>query len=149
MIAVESSAVIKRAPQEILDFVLDVASYRRADHKIGPVYRVRPDSNDVIVSFIGQLRGLPTPTTQRMRLTPGERIDVSFVPNWQSRMLGFHGSFDCRPGSGGTYVTHRYTFDFKGPARLLEPYLRKWLQTDITEEVQRMKAILEDAERMK
>lgn len=148
MITAESSAVIQRTPQEILDFVMDVASYRRADHKIGRVWSVRREDNNVIASFVGQLRGLPVPTTQRMHLTPGKRIDVSIVPNWQRRMLGFHGSFECQPVLSGTEVTYRYTFDLKGPIRLLEPYLRRWLQTDIPAEVQRMKAILEKSEHL-
>lgn len=105
MITAESSAVIQRTPQEILDFVMDVASYRRADHKIGRVWSVRREDNNVIASFVGQLRGLPVPTTQRMHLTPGKRIDVSIVPNWQRRMLGFHASFECQPVLGGTEVT--------------------------------------------
>jgi hypothetical protein len=83
-----------------------------------------------------------------MRLTPGERVDVSNEPSWQDRLVDFHGEFVCRPGppgSGTTVVTHRYTFCFKGPGRLLEPLVRRWLQGDIRCEVGRLRSILERA----
>jgi hypothetical protein len=143
MIDVQASEVIDRPARDILGSVMDLDRYRVADHKILKVGSIRREGNDAVVSFRSRARGLPALARQRMHLVPGQRIDVTNVPSWQDRLVGFKGSF-CEPASGGTRVTHRYVFDFKGPARwILEPYLRTWMARDITAEVARMKQVME------
>ncbi len=144
MIDVQATEVINRSPDDILGFVMDLDRYRAADHKILKVHSIQREGNDAEVSFRSRARGLPALARQRMHLVPGQRIDVTNVPSWQDRLVHFQGSFVCEPAPGGTRVTHRYVFDFKGPARwILEPYLRTWMARDITDEVARMKHVME------
>lgn len=43
----------------------------------------------------------------------------------------------------GTVVTHREVFDFKRPWRwVLEPLLRRWLESDVVEEMVRFKELV-------
>jgi hypothetical protein len=144
MIDVQATEVIDRSAEDILGFVMDLDAYRSADHKIGKVRSIRREGDDAVVSFRSRARGLPALARQRMHLVPGQRIDVTNVASWQDRLVHFEGSFACEPAPGGTRVTHRYVFDFKGPARwILEPYLHTWMAQDIRAEVARMKRIME------
>jgi hypothetical protein len=146
MIDVQATEVIDRSPDDILEYVMDLDRYRAADHKIVKVLSFHRDGNDAVVAFRSRARGLTARARQRMRLVPGQRIDVTNVPSWQDRLVGFEGSFVCEPVSGGTRVTHRYVFDFKGPGRwIAEPYFRRWMARDIAEEVGRMKQLMEAA----
>jgi Polyketide cyclase / dehydrase and lipid transport len=142
----EGRAVIKRAPDEILDFVMDLHRYRHADVKIRKVASVERTGDEATVKFRSRLRGLPTPTvTQLVTLTPGKRIDIRSAPNWMERMVEFEGFVTCEEGDEGTEVVHRETFRFKGPVGfLMERYLKSWIAQDLVDEVNRMKEILED-----
>lgn len=143
MFVVEASEQISASAQDVLDFVMDVDRYRQADHKIRRVRRVERRGDDVVVSMWTRAGGLPVPATQRLRLTPERRIDVTNEPSWQDHLVDFHGEFICEPGPPGVNVTHRYTFSFKGIGRLFEPLVRSWLQRDIVDEVRRLRSILE------
>jgi hypothetical protein len=145
MIVVEASARVSAGAAEVLEFVLDVDRYRQADHKIRRVRRLERRGDDVVVAMWTRVRGVPVAARQRMHLTPGERIDVYNEPSWQDRFTDFHGEFICRPATGGTEVTHRYTFTFKGPARAVVPLLAGWLARDIDQEVARLAAIFNSA----
>lgn len=143
MFVVEATEHIDATADEVLAFVMDLDRYRQADHKIRRVRSTRREGDDVVVSMWTRAGGLPVPATQRLRLSPGERIDVTNEPSWQDRMVDFRGEFVCEPVPEGVKVTHRYTFSFKGPGKLLEPLLRSWLTRDIKNEVRRMRLILE------
>jgi hypothetical protein len=52
--------VVTRSAEEILEFVMGVDSYHRADHKIGRVRSLRRDGEDVIVVL-----GASDPGSQR------------------------------------------------------------------------------------
>lgn len=150
MFSVEASDEVRASPEEILAFVMDVDRYRRADHKIRSIRHLERHGDEVVVAMWTRAGGFPVATTQRMRLTPGHRIDVTNEPSWQDRLVDFHGEFVCQPptgGAGATRVTHRYTFSFKGPGRLLEPLIHRWLQRDIRREVARLRTIVEEEER--
>lgn len=148
MIDVEATEVIDRSPDDILEFVMDLDRYRAADHKIVKVLSIQRDGHHAVVAFRSRARGLPARARQRMRLTPGRRIDVTNVPSWQDRLVRFEGSFVCEPLARGTRVTHRYVFDFTGPGRwIVEPYLRRWMARDIAAEVGRMKELMESSPR--
>lgn len=143
MIVVEATATVRAGPDEVLEFVLDVDRYRQADHKIRRVRSMQRQGDDVVVSMWTRVRGLPVAATQRMHLTPGQRIDVVNEPSWQDRFAGFHGEFVCLATPAGTQVTHRYTFTFKGPARVIEPLLAGWLRRDISQEVGRLAGLVD------
>jgi polyketide cyclase/dehydrase/lipid transport protein len=140
----EGTASIRRTPRDILEFVLDVDRYRRADLKIGRVHHVYREGNKGMVRHNGRLLGLPTPAvTLSFELTPHSRLDFNglAVP-WP--LEAFEGSFTCEEGAEGTRVVHRDCFRF-GPliGRLFEVVFGGWLARDTPAEVQRMKSILE------
>lgn len=144
MICGEATTTVGVSPDEVLAFVADIDRYRRADTKIGRVRRVERDGDDVVVRFRARIRGLPGPVAhQRMHITPGERIDITDMPSWQTRLLTFHGSVTCEATAKGTTVTHREEFHFHGPLRpLLDRVLGRWLAEDVVAEVQRMSLLL-------
>jgi len=141
---VEASTEISASAENVLAFVMDLDRYRQADHKIRRVRTLRCGGDEVVVSTWTRIRGLPVPAIQRLKLTAGERIDVTIEPSWRDRLADFHGEFVCTPTSeGAVRVTHRYTFNFKGLGRMAEPFLRDWMARDIKAEVGRIKSVLE------
>lgn len=46
---------------EVFEFVIDLERYRRADHKIGCVGKVRRSGDTGTVEFSGRIRRLPGP----------------------------------------------------------------------------------------
>jgi hypothetical protein len=52
--------VVTRSAEEILEFVMGVDSYHRADHKIGRVRSLRRDGEGVIASFWGRATRVPS-----------------------------------------------------------------------------------------
>jgi hypothetical protein len=143
MVVVEASQVVRAGPGEVLELVMDLERYRAADRKIRRVRWVEREGDMAVACFWARFRGVPVLATQRMSLTPGKRIEVRNVPSWQDRIVRFEGSFECEPEDGGTLVTHRYRFDFRGPFRLVaEPLVRGWMERDIAEEVSRIAEVL-------
>jgi hypothetical protein len=141
---VEATELVEAGPGAVLDFVMDIDRYRQADHKIRRIRHVERHGDEVVVSMWTRAGGLPVPATQRMVRSGDERIDVRNEPSWQDRLVDFHGEFICQPGDGSTTrVTHRYRFSLKGPGRLAEPMIRRWLARDIVAEVRRLRAIVE------
>jgi carbon monoxide dehydrogenase subunit G len=144
VITVQADTVVNRPAEDILEFVMDAERYRQADHKLWRVRSVERTGNEAVVRMIGRARGMPMPTAQRMVLTPGRSIEVRNLPSWQDRFMDFTGTFRCDPVDGGTRVTHRYVFDFRGPLRpVAERFLASWLDEDIHAEVGRLKDLLE------
>ena len=141
----EGEATIGRPAKDVLEFVLDVERYRRADRKIGHVYWVRRTGKHTgSVRHRGKLRGMPTPAvTLGFKLTPYSRLDFDGegLP-WPLR--GFEGSFTCDETAEGTRVIHRECFilgPIAGP--MFEAVLGRWISRDTPAEVLRMKRILE------
>jgi len=140
----EGSALIRRDPREVMEFVLDVERYRQADHKIGRVHWIRGDGNTGEVRHGGRFVGIPAPAvTLGFELTPFSRLDFKGVSTpWPLR--GFDGFFSCEKTMEGTRVTHRECLIF-GPVmgRILKPLIAPWLSGDTPAEVKRIKSILE------
>ena len=146
MICGEGTAVIRRAPRDVLEYVLDLPRYAEADHKIRWIREVVRDGNQGHVRHGGMVRGLPgPPVTLTFELEPYSRLVFRNAPTGLGRwVFGFEGSFTCDETSEGTRVVHRECFEFPAPLRwVAEPYLRDWLPRDTSEEMLRMKAILE------
>lgn len=144
MIYGEATTTVDVGPDEVLAFVVDLDRYRQADTKIGRVRSVRRDGNDVVVRFRSRVRNLPGPVAhQRMHVVPRERVDITDMPAWSSRLVTFRGSVTCQLTASGTKVTHREEFHFRGPLRpLLDRFLGRWLAEDVDAEVQRMGELL-------
>jgi hypothetical protein len=143
LVVVSATTTVRASPQQVLSFVLDLARYREADHKIARVRWQERRADEVLAALWTRAGPLPVPVTQRLVLSPWERIDVTNEPSVMDRLVGFHGEFVCRGDSPWTEVTHRYRFELHGPARLAAPLLRRVLQRDIEQEVARLRAILE------
>ncbi len=140
------SAVIRCDPSTVLEFVLDVDSYRQADHKIGRLRYIRRHGNKGQMRHGGRFLGLPAPAaTLAFDLTPSSRLDFRGVSMpWPVR--GFHGSFTCDLTPQGTRVTHTECF-ILGPVsgRVLRTLFGRWLARDTQNEVLRMKHLLDAA----
>ena len=140
----EGSATIRRPCRDVLEFVLDVNQYRRADLKIGRVHWVRREGNSGFVRHDGRFMGLPAPpVTLSFLLTPYSRLDFRGVEMpWPLR--GFDGFFMCEEAPEGTRVTHQECFRI---APMVAPVLRilfsGWLARDTAAEVERIKNLLE------
>lgn len=140
----EGAAVIRRDPKDVLEFVLDVDRYRRADLKIGRLHWIRRDGNGGLVRHGGRFVGLPAPAvTLSFKLLPYSRLDFQGeeVP-WPLR--GFEGDFTCEETTEGTLVTHRECFvlgPIAGP--MFRAVFGGWLSHDTPAEIMRMKRILE------
>lgn len=151
MVEARVTETIHCTPEELLDFVMDPERYAEVDDKIGTIEWVRREPNVTEFRFRGKLPGLPGPAPKlvsRMRLSPGERIDVGLPPvrenNLVKRMVDVSASWVCAPAELGTTVTRTLRFDFKPPARwLAEPVLRRTLQPDVENEIRQAKAYLE------
>jgi hypothetical protein len=138
------TAVIRREPRDILEFVLDVDRYSQADFKVGKVRAFQRTGNSGEVRHDGRFLGIRAPAvTLAFRLTPSSRLDfLGVAMPWPIR--GFDGYFTCEPSAVGTKVVHREAFSF-GPilGRILGPLVSAWLSRDTPAEVVRMKRILE------
>jgi hypothetical protein len=145
MIVGQARAVVAVSPAEVLEFVLDLDRYRQADHKIGRVGPVKRDGAGGTAVFSGRIKGLPGPSgTYPFTLTPTSLIFGSPIAGAARWFLNFEGSFECEVSGEETVVTHREVFDFKPPWRwFLDPFLRRWLENDTTEEMLRLKALIE------
>ncbi|MEO8898231.1 MAG: SRPBCC family protein [Candidatus Dormibacter sp.] len=137
-------ATIRCEPADVLEFVLDVDQYRKADHKIGRVHFARRDGNRGEVRHNGRVLGVPAPAaTLAFELTPSSMLDFRGVSlPWPLR--AFHGSFTCEATPSGTRVVHRECFTF-GPVAgpLVRLVFGRLLGLDTQAEVVRMKRLLE------
>jgi Polyketide cyclase / dehydrase and lipid transport len=140
----EASATVGVGPSDVFEFVLDLDRYRLADHKIGRVGAIERSGDRGTVTFSGRIRGLPGPSgTYPFVLTPSRLVFGSAVSGPARWFLDFEGTFECAVTDHGTVVTHRESFDFKSPWRwMLEPLLRRWLESDIAQEMVRFEKLV-------
>lgn len=149
MLTVEATETIFRPPDDVLAFVMDPERYALVDRKIRPIRWVRRDGNLCEFAFRPSLLGIPgPPTVSRMRLTPGERVDVQLAPAPANRMtrllVEVEAAFVCTPVDGGTRLDRRLSFRFRPVVRwLAEPLLRRGLARDVRDEVRLAKEHLE------
>jgi hypothetical protein len=151
MVRVMVQREIQCTPDDFLALVMDAERYAEVDAKLGRIDWVRRDGDVVDFQFRSRLPGMvgPEPTVvSRMRLTPGERVDVEYAPPPHNRLVrrisDFSASFVCEPTTDGTRVTRTIEMRFVPPLRwFVEPILRKTLPPDIENEVDGAKELLE------
>ncbi len=151
MAKVTVERTIRCNPQEVLAFVLDVRRYSEVDAKIGPIDWVRSDGEVTDFRFRPRLPGIPgsaLKSVSRMRLSPGERVDVTYPPLPQNRLVRrvstFTASFVCEPVAGGTRLRRTISIELVPALRwLVEPVLRRTLPGDVEREVSGAKDHLE------
>jgi hypothetical protein len=144
MIVGEASTIVSASPRDVFEFVLDLNRYRHADRKIGRVGALHRDGDSGTVKFSGRIKGLPGPAGVYPFTVTGSRLQFGSPIAGPARwFLDFEGTFDCDETADGTVVTHREAFAFKRPWRwLAEPLLRRWLETDTTDEMVRFKELV-------
>jgi hypothetical protein len=155
MIRVTVERTVRCRPEEFLALVMDPERYARVDDKLGRIDWVRREGDVTEFRFRSRLPGLPGPAPKvvsRMRLTPGERVDVAYAPPPHNRLVrrvsSFAASFVCTPVDGGTRVARTIAIGFPPLLRpLVEPILRRTLRPDVEREVQGAKDLLERAHR--
>ena len=137
-----TTRVLGCSAEAFLAFVLDVERYREVDNKIGPIDWVRTEGLVTEFRFRPTLPGLPPApkVVSRMRLTPGQRIDIDYSPLPQNRLARristFTASFECAPDEGGTRVTRTISIGIPRLFRVLEgPLLQRRLQRSIEREL--------------
>ena len=129
--------------RRVLEFVLDLEQYRRADTKIGRVTRpaVLDADNRGRARYWGRMRGMPpAPDTNLVELEPWRALTFTGAPRQPARLvLDFTGRFECDERADGCVLTHSYELTFRRPFRwLYEPMLRRWLQAELDEELDRV-----------
>ena len=145
MLSVERSVQMSAAPREVLELVCDLRAYMVFDTKIVKVIENPPIDSDGtgFVVLRGSIRGLRGPK-QRQSVKLDRWWSVTFTsdgPWLADRLMWMRGQFVAQPFSGGSLVTHSYRFRFKGPlGPLIERYARSWLDQDLHDELQRIKA---------
>lgn len=142
MLRTEATVTVDRPAGAVLDWIGDLERYRRADRKITKVVLQEPGR----VRYRGRLRGLPTPVDEQTVHRDGDRsLTFRGARRWTRQLLDFEGGFRCSPSGAGTTVVHYEEFGFKpAPVRwLAEAWLRRWLQRDVEDEVQRLKWLVE------
>ena len=145
MLSAEGSVQVAASPREVLEFACDLRAYMTLDGKIVNVYEdpsIDSDGNGFAV-IRGSVRGIRSPK-QRLAVKLDRWWSVSFEsagPWLTDRLMWFRGGLVAQPSHGGSWVTHSYRFRFKGPlGPLMELYARNWLEQDLHDELQRMKA---------
>lgn len=152
-IQVEATAVVDATPREVLEFVLDLRSYKEVDDKIVRVLGVKgPDANGVgSVSFLGSMPGLPlppAPDSQTYLLDRWSSLQFTGKRRRPARLVfDFVGVVECIPNAdGGTAVRHAYNLGFRGPFRRFEPRIESELSVHLEEEMQKLKRRLDGQE---
>lgn len=143
--------IVRCAPEEFLALVMDAERYAEVDDKLGRIDWVRREGDVTEFRFRSRLPGIPGPgpkIVSRMRLTPGERVDVEYAPLPQNRVprriSTFAASFVCAPVAEGTRVIRTIEIGFVPVIGLLvEPILRRTLQPDVEREIKGAKELLE------
>ena len=126
--------------------MLDLERYREADTKIGKVTQpVGSTTTGWAAAYWGRLRGTPpAPDRNIVRLTPWSELTFTGAPRQPARLVfAFTGRFACTEVDDGCEVTHGYEMTFRRPFRwIYEPLLRTWLQSELEDELDRVKQIL-------
>ncbi|RBM17997.1 hypothetical protein DI005_20380 [Prauserella sp. PE36] len=155
MARVTVERTVRCTPEEFLALVMDAERYAQIDDKLGRIDWVRRDGDITQFKFRSRLPGLPGPAPKvvsRMRLTPGERVDIEYAPPPHNRLVRrlstFAASFVCEPAEDGTKVTRSIEIGFPPALRwLTEPLLRRALRPDVEREIDGAKELLERTRR--
>lgn len=164
VVRVRVDEVVDASVEQVLSLVMDIERYAGVDKKIRPVLWHRRGGNVVRFACRPKLVGLRQPkVVQYAQLTPGERIDIGFMPLPANRLAHalarFRASFECRPldgqqvegrqvdgrqGEHRTHLVRTLEFEFTPALRwLFEPLFRRRLEPEVREEVRRAKQHLE------
>lgn len=137
---------IARPAAEILDWVLELDGYARADRKFGRIHEVVDHGDTGTARYSARFRGVPTPAdTQRWwRSADGRRLDFRSSPSYNARHVAwFEGWFVCDERPGATRVTHVERLHVHRPfATPLRWWLGSWWAAEVPGELARMRELL-------
>jgi carbon monoxide dehydrogenase subunit G len=134
-------------PQEVFDFVIDPAQYRKADTKIVAVTKLgdRPDGMVAREDgrFMNTFRGT---VINGYRWDPPHRLELSLEHGFPR---SFRAWFEIDEVEGGTRVRHVEEIDIgKGPIGWLhDAVARRWWERSVQQEVREIARLMEAGER--
>ena len=150
MFDARTTEFIRAAPEDVLEFIMDVERYAEIDEKIRSLLWVRRMGNLTEFAFRPKLAGLIGPTLVSQEwLTPGRgRVDIVLAPaphNLLIRLITkYEASFECVAVPGGTEVTRSERFRLNPPFRwVFESFLRRHMPTLVQKELHLAKQKLE------
>ncbi len=142
-VSAAATATVTASAQEVLEYVLDLDRYRLLDSKILRV-SATPNldaSGTGTLKMWGKLPWMPpAPDHHDVNLTRWTQLTFTGARGRPARLVfDFTGRFDCEPlDDRSTVVTHSYEFSFRGPFKLAEPRIGRWLQSDVEREVREL-----------
>jgi hypothetical protein len=135
MISGEGTAHIPGATaQEVFDFVLDPATYTKADIKVVWVTKLADLPDGMIAREDGRFLGrFPGSVITRYRWEPPHHIDVTLVHGIPEQM---HAWFEISENGSGAAVRHVETISMPRPfGRLWDLAAQKWFAGSVRQEV--------------
>ncbi len=142
-VSAAATAAVTASPQEVLECVLDLNRYRKLDGKILRVSAapVLDERGTGTLKMWGKLPWMPpAPDHHDVTLTRWTELTFTGARRQPARLVfDFTGRFNCEPlDDRVTVVTHSYEFGFRGPFKLAEPRIGRWLQSDVEREVREL-----------
>src|SRR5437763_4032179 len=134
MIRGEGTAFIPGvSPDEVFDFVLDPAQYRKADTKIVDVVKLGDIPDGMIAREDGKFLGkLPGSVITRYRWSRPNSIDVVLEHGVPKSM---HAWFEIEDRDGGAHIHHVEELEMPPPVGLLwDVTARRWFARSVRQE---------------
>ncbi|MCT2583668.1 SRPBCC family protein [Actinophytocola gossypii] len=150
MLEVVVEETMNCAPDDFLEFVLDVHRYAEVDDKIGAIDWARREGDRTDFRFRPVLPGIPGPAPKMvMRVQrAGDTIEMSMTPLPHNRfirhLVSFGATFEAAPVDGGTLVRSVTSMNVTPVARWpMEAILRRTLPDNIRAELDRAAVYLD------
>lgn len=142
MFTVETWTWIDRSPGDVFAFVADQTNAPTWQHGLHHVRRVTPGPLGVGSEhvFARRFAGRLLESRNRfLRYEPPRLVEFEIPEGW----LSGQASYEVEPRDGASLLIGRMHFGANGPARVLEPLLRRILTHDARRDDARLKAVLE------
>ncbi|HVW81821.1 MAG TPA: SRPBCC family protein [Mycobacteriales bacterium] len=147
MIRGEGSAFIAGVTaQDVFDFVLDPAQYRKADLKVVGVTKLADTEDGMIAREDGKFLGrFPGSVITRYRWMPPHSIDVVLEHGVPAYM---HAWFEIEDRDGGAFVRHVEEIAMPRPfSKLWDLTTKSWFAQSVATEVAEIARLMEAGER--
>lgn len=134
-------------PQEVFDFVVDPASYRKADTKITSVRKIADTDDGMIADEKGKFLGvIPGSAVLRYRWEPPHRVSLSLERGFPERV---DARFEIDAVEGGTRVRHIEEIEIgHGPLGWIHDRLfAGWWAASVRKEVDEIARLMTAGER--
>jgi len=142
MFSVQTRIDIRRSPEEVFAYVADQTNAPHWQRDLSEVHRVTPGPLRVGSEhlFVRRFAGRRLESRNRFtRYEPPRIVEFEFPQGW----LSGWASYEVEPVPGGAALRSSTNLSARGPARLLEPLLRRVLARDSRRDEERLVAILQ------